>query len=288
MPLYGLNERDLARVGKAVRAYEDQTQRGHRPDNSIRLIPQESVAIELDDSIEPDGDNPQAYRLTFDSDGAVEDPDYANDSTFEVVDVSNSMRALGYQDTAAGEPGARGLCVEVGGHWVIVQMQEQAKLCTCKLTAAKTGSDASFLVDTIVPIDGGQNPVANSTSATVTAYNVRACAGADNADALIVWNETTDHWEVVAIINVTEEVVTAWRYDTSTHRFQVQTRTCWCNWAGAASEWTDVSTDYPVSQSVVTDVEDATTYLTHDKLAAYVLEKGLEDTDNVVALEECP
>ena len=72
-----------------------------------------------------------------------------------------------------------------------------------------------------------------------------------------------------------------WRYDTTSHRFQV--RRYQSN--GTVSAWEDVSTSYPVEVSkVVREVTFSTTThkLEEDSVAAvYVLEKG-SDTNNTL------
>jgi hypothetical protein len=151
-------------------------------------------------------------------------------------------RALG-EDTAGSGKGAAGLArMNSAGDYEIVQCQEVARSCMCQLTAAQTGSDASFSVDTITPRDGGQLPVANSTSATLTAYNVPACAGADNSPARIDFNETSGHWEVQWIKNTSQATITAHQVDGPNKKLQYKSRTVWANQAGSESGWTDEHT----------------------------------------------
>lgn len=243
------------------------------------------IPFELYDDVTPGASDKYVWLLKNSAGTLVRDTDtskvYVSDGILGDVRAYGSSHS-GFTTGAKGffTPGAN-------GKNQIVSIQRLAKLCTCQLTAAQTGADASFNVDTVVPMDGGQSPVTGSSD-TLATYNVRACAGADNAPTLIAWNETTDQWEVVYIKNTSQAVVTTWRYDSSTHKFQVKTRTGWCNWAGTESDWTDAPANQPVSQSVVTDVEDATTYLTHDKKTTYLLEAGSESTDNIVALDDCP
>lgn len=119
----------------------------------------------------------------------------------------------------------------------IIWVQQQAKLCLCQLTAAQTGSDTSFTVDTLTAMDGGIVP-----TGTITAYNVSASAGADDAVACIEWNENTDHWEVQWIVNTSQSVMTNHQVDTANMKLQMKTRTLWGNWAGDESGWTDEHT----------------------------------------------
>lgn len=75
-----------------------------------------------------------------------------------------------------------------------------AKRCKCQLTGALTAATASCTVDTVTPTDGGQNPVANSTSATLTAHiqlnpsSSGGYAGADNTVCYIELHEDDGYW----------------------------------------------------------------------------------------------
>ena len=88
------------------------------------------------------------------------------------------------------------------GHETIVVGLGQAKECTCQLTGALTATTSSCTVDTVIPTDGGQNPVSNSTSATMTVYirlnpsSSGGYAGADNTVAKIKWSEVDEKYYI--------------------------------------------------------------------------------------------
>jgi hypothetical protein len=85
-----------------------------------------------------------------------------------------------------------------------------------------------------------------------------------------------------------QQVVTDYRYDTASHKFQKKTRTLNGYWAGAESAWTDVH--QAVETRIVVDVEYSTStkQLTHDvRTTNYVLEADSETTEVVDTAVEC-
>lgn len=86
-----------------------------------------------------------------------------------------------------------------GANPVIVCGVGQSKRCSAALTA-DAGPGASVTVDTVVPLDGGQNPVANSTSATIASCTMPWAARAlDNAPCEIEWDEDADAWKITRV-----------------------------------------------------------------------------------------
>ena len=204
--------------------------------------------------------------------------------------------------------------------------QKKARLIQGTLGSALTTTTASVTISSPVAMDGGELP-----TGTITGYNVyitKGMSGPSGAECVAVWNESasTPRYEFIYVEGIVQTVVTDWRYDTTTHKFQKKTRSLVGWWDDNESDWTDISSGQPVSQSlvtdvefstnlthdkkdtyvleagsestdtvvttasqsVVTDVEDATTYLTHDKKTLVVFSAGSESTDNVVALDDCP
>ncbi len=174
------------------------------------------------------------------------------------------------------------------GTWKITQVHEQAKAICGTLGGALSTTTASQTISSPVSMDGGQVP-----SGTVTGYNIKitkGMSGPSGARCIALWNETTNQYEFVYVEGIVQSVVTDWKYDATTHKYQVKTRSLVGSWDGDESDWTDcASGSQPVAQSVVTDVEDATTKLTHDKRDVYVFEAGSETTDDIVTIDaECP
>jgi hypothetical protein len=192
-------------------------------------------AFELKTSIYPGMTkpaSPNAWRLSWNADDCLYDePDYDSDCDLTVYAPFDNIRSLGADDVAEDQRGAQGFCNDVGA---IVQIEQRAKVCLAQLMADKTGSDASFSVDTITPVDGGQSPVTSSSS-TLTAYNRCCGAGLNNTLCCVVFNEDTDHWEVQWIANVSQITITAVQVSGTT--LQKKTRTLWGNWAGTESDW---------------------------------------------------
>lgn len=162
-------------------------------------------------------------------------PDLSAANGNSVWDPQNRFRSLGYEDTPEDISGAVMFVNSVGA---VVSGQQKTKICLCQLTAAQTGSDTSFIVDTITPLDSGQIPSAT----TATVYNVPKCAGANGAPAMIEFNETSGHWEVQWIVNVSQSVVTNEQIDGTNKLIQIKTRTMWGNWVGSESGWTTIHT----------------------------------------------
>ena len=125
-----------------------------------------------------------------------------------VTDTIGDKRARGKDDVAEGDgPGALGLAEVLGdGTVAIVEIQQQTKRCSAALTA-DAGPGASVTVDTVVPLDGGQNPVNDSTSATIASCVMPAADRAlDNAACIIEWNETADTWKITWVHNQTRSI----------------------------------------------------------------------------------
>ena len=75
--------------------------------------------------------------------------------------------------SGSGQHGARGKAKynHSTHQWEIVSLQVQAKLCSAQTTAAVYPGDATFTVNTVVPLDDGQSPVKDS-SQTLTVANL--------------------------------------------------------------------------------------------------------------------
>lgn len=67
--------------------------------------------------------------------------------------------------------------------------------CTAALTA-NAAPGGTVNVDTIVAIDGGQLPVENSTSATLSCTMPADASALDNAPCKIEWDEAADAWKI--------------------------------------------------------------------------------------------
>lgn len=108
-----------------------------------------------------------------------------------------------------------------------------------------------------------------------------------SADDILKWNGTA--W--VCLTPTTTTVVTDWRYDTSTHKFQKKTQSITVLAKGAESGWTNTSDGQPVSQDIVDDVtyDTSTGNLEQDKrTAAYILESGTNSDNNLIEqAEDC-
>jgi len=164
-------------------------------------IPFQHRRFELKDSLTPGG-SAEAYMLVWDGSSDYE-RHQVNGSylTFTVYDTAGDKRARGKDDVASGEDGARGWCVHPHDvdRWEIGEIHQQAKRCSAALTA-DAGPGASATVDTVVPLDGGMNPVNDSTSATITSCAMPAAARAlDNAPCVIEWDENGDAWKIVQV-----------------------------------------------------------------------------------------
>ena len=146
----------------------------------------------LYDDVAPGG-NGQAYPV---------DSSMAADTGGTKVTVYSTFpgtyRGLGTNHTGFTPSPAAMIWTAMGtdGHEHIVSGVGQAKKCTAALTA-DASPGGSVTVDTVVSIDGGQLPVANSTSATIASCGMPADASAlDNAPCIIEWDETNDTWKI--------------------------------------------------------------------------------------------
>jgi len=85
-----------------------------------------------------------------------------------------------------------------------------AKRCSAALTANAAPGATNVTVDTVVVLDGGQLPVANSTSATIANCVMPPEASAlDNATCIIEWAETAGVWACSYLLVVRDHVVGA-------------------------------------------------------------------------------
>jgi hypothetical protein len=196
-----LSPRLLDDINRVIRCWRWQSRPGGYAFQGSPPIGCLSFPIELDTSLDPDSDEwPQVYKLKIDEDGNVIDPDYENDETFEAIEVTNSLRAFGYQDTGDDEPGARGIATQLMGRCVIVEIQQRARRCKGTLAGALAKTDASVSVDNIVPTDGGQDPDPDNEGLTV--YNRRNLSGTggyegvDNEVVYFEWNADAEQWEI--------------------------------------------------------------------------------------------
>ena len=146
--------------------------------------------FELKDDITPGGTAIDAYPMLADLSDADDEAD-----TFEVNDgILGDCRALG-RDTKSASNGARGFyTMATDGSKQIVSIQRQAKRCSAIL-AADAGPGATVNVDNVVPLDGGQSPVSES-STTLSCTMPPAGRALDNAVCVIEWDETTDAWKI--------------------------------------------------------------------------------------------
>jgi hypothetical protein len=103
--------------------------------------------------------------------------------------MMNCLRALGYDDTADDQPGARGFIDSTGA---VVSIQQQAKMCYCQAKISSGNTLAE--VDNVVPMDGGQSPV---TSSTETLSVSSGFTTNNDAYGIIVWDETADVWRPI-------------------------------------------------------------------------------------------
>ncbi|MFA5752626.1 MAG: hypothetical protein WC910_06125 [Bacteroidales bacterium] len=151
----------------------------------------------LKESLTPGG---TATAYLTEPDGTIID-----ESTPLVVTVTDTIgdkRAVGKDDRSAG--GAIGLAEVLADGTVAIQnIHQQAKRCKCQIDDAGgiEATDASINVDNVTPTDGGQSPVASS-STDLTVYiqlnpsNSGGFTGADNTVCYIEWHEDDDKWYI--------------------------------------------------------------------------------------------
>jgi hypothetical protein len=105
-------------------------------------------------------------------------------------------------------------------------------------------------------------------------------------------NETNIINAITQISGLSATTVTAWRYDTTTHKYQKKTQVVYVLKKDDESDWTDVTDgSQPASiTQVVKDVNYSTTthILNEDRVASvYVLEKGADSSHTVDTAEIC-
>jgi hypothetical protein len=266
---YGLRGMNPYKIGQMVIVAKVRTRLGDNCGVAAVTTGQPADLDEVVDILTDDDDNPIAWVIIEDSGGGLtprilyddaapggtdieawpvfDDNGLAADTGADKVLIQNvfpgTFRGYGSSHSGFDETTAAKVWTARGpdGKEHIVSGDGLASMCLCQLTAAQVGSDANFSVDNVTPVGSGQSPVI-ATSDTLTAYNVSASAGADNAVACIEFNETSGHWEVQWIINTSQDVFTNWQYNASNTHIEKKTRTLWGNWGGAESGWTEVDT----------------------------------------------
>ena len=78
------------------------------------------------------------------------------------------------------------------GTWKIKDPHEQARMLRGTLSGAMADSDPSKTITSPVSMDGGQVP-----TGTLTGYNVFSFEGDSGGEVFLVWNEATDHYEII-------------------------------------------------------------------------------------------
>ncbi len=201
------------------------------------------------------------------------------------------------------------------------------KCCQKQAKRGKGMLGSTGTVTGFTPTDGGLDP---STSGTLTGVgNARRFPWNEYTAGdvcWVEWDEDAEAWELTFVELKASQYQTTYRYDTTNHKLQKKMRplSVWFS-ADEDDTWTDIyavisqslvtdvedsgshlthdkrttyvfqvdteSSDNIVeiaAQSVVTDVEGSGSYLTHDKKTVYVMKPGSESTDNVIAIEDCP
>lgn len=141
------------------------------------------IPIILKESLTPGG-TADAYVCKSDWTIIDEETPY----TIEVTDTIGDKRALG-KDDLSSDP-AKGYAVALAdGTYAIVEIRQRAKMCYCQAKIASGNTLAT--VDNVSAMDGGQSPVASSS----TELSVSSDFETDNdAYGIIVWDETADVW----------------------------------------------------------------------------------------------
>jgi hypothetical protein len=142
------------------------------------------------------------------------------------------------------------------------------------LSAALTSSSGTASVDGIAALDGGSAP------ASATVKNPYSKAGLDNADVLFCedWDDLDESdnptYILVEVKHVAQTIITAHRYDSTSHKWQYKTRPLVGMWDGAESGWTDELALTAVSP--ITAVDWSSPDLKKKTTPIYVAEKGTE------------
>jgi len=141
---------------------------------------------ELKDDMAPGGTDVEAYPMLAD----MSDADTSAD-TILVNDLpGGSTRALGRDTMGETEGGAQGwYTAGPDGKNYFIPGKQQAKMCYC-LAKIASGNTLST-VDNVVPMDGGQSPVASSSATLSVASGFETN---DNAGGVIAWDETNSVW----------------------------------------------------------------------------------------------
>ena len=155
-------------------------------------------------------------------------------------------------------------------------------------TAAWDDETATFQVDNVELFSGatwdGDDPL--------TVGNPLEFDTEDDQTCLLGYNAGEEEWQVLVVkedpANEAEEitVVTDIEYDDTAHAFRFKKRTVKVYSPGTESGFADNVIKALTARSLVTDVEDATTKLTHDKRDIYIVEEGSETTDDVIVMAE--
>ena len=70
------------------------------------------------------------------------------------------------------------------------------------------------------------------------------CAGPEGRKFYVVWDKTENggdgQYEFLAVANMTQDVITAWRFDPTTKQTQQKTRHLAGNWDGDESSWVEI------------------------------------------------
>ena len=153
----------------------------------------------LYDDVSPGDTDKYAWQCKIDSGSIVADELLAK---VQVSDgILKNARAYGSNHSGYTTTTAARAWYSTGpdGKNHIVAINWLAKRCQASLAAALVSTGASVSVDGVIPIDGGQSPVASS-SGTLTAYNRLNTSssggyeGVDNETCWIEWDEYNDKW----------------------------------------------------------------------------------------------
>lgn len=181
--------------------------------------------------------------------------------------------------------------------WIISSSENtDSRRCNGTLLGSLTSADATvnFMID---------DTITGSDSGTVVAYNTMGFASVIGGTGKIEWNNTLSRWELYMVKTAPQEYVTSYRYDTTTHKFQKKVRTVRAWFDAAEGDWVstymvgtasggEICEAIPIEQ-IVTDVVDNTTDLVQYTVGTggtytYVLEKGADNSNSIIDIEDCP
>lgn len=159
----------------------------------VRLGAGGSTPFELKTSLEPGG-TADAWSVHIDQNaGEYADPDRESNTDLVLFDFQKCFCAIGYDDTAAGESGARGECNADGG---IIHVQQQAKVLGG--SAAVDGSGNLTQVQNLYVMDAGQLPAVTSlTPNTTPPLNPNGWKTQASADVTMLWDESARSYKVI-------------------------------------------------------------------------------------------